>query len=161
MNTIEQEVYDFMENHLGIYDNPHDIEIAMDSNSISLESRWPGQDAKGDMYVGLWFESETIAEFIQIFGITSVACMNTITPFVMLNLYQKGLTEIYCCIDTSLTFYSLYFNKQNDMVLAKNDEGLMNEVTEDLETPEQFMQYTLNHFRTAGMPGYYSPVNLS
>jgi AraC-like DNA-binding protein len=129
-----------------IYDNPNAVEIVTHfDETVTVVSNWPGEKSEGDIYIELFFESNTIAEFIQVFGIRCVDDIKNITQEFMLNLCQEGKAIIWCSIDTQ-TYYSLQFRKQNDKILATDDRHIEHETTELLETPQQFMDYTQQRF---------------
>jgi AraC-like DNA-binding protein len=138
-------VSDFIDEH-EIYNNLHDVEIVTHfDDSVSVVSNWPGELSEGDIYIELFFESNTIAEFIQAFGIQRIDDLKNITQEFLLNLYKEGKAAIWCSIDT-LTYYSLQFRKQNNKIFATDDRHIEHVTTELLETPKQFMDYTQQRF---------------
>ncbi len=138
-------VRDFIDEH-EIYNNLHDVEIVTHfDDSVGVVSNWPGELSEGDIYIELYFESNTIEEFIQAFGIQRIDDLKNITQEFLLNLYAAGKAIIWCSIDT-LTYYSLQFRKQNNKILATDDRQIEHVTTELLETPQQFMDYTQQHF---------------
>jgi AraC-like DNA-binding protein len=129
-----------------IYDNLHDVEIVTHfDDSVSVASYWPGEISGEDIYIELFFESNTIAEFIQVFGIQCIDDLKNITQEFLLNLYKEGKAAICCSID-NLTYYSLQFRKQNNKIFATDDQRIEHVTTVLLETPQQFMDYTQQRF---------------
>jgi hypothetical protein len=132
-----------------IYDNPHKVEIVTYyDDTVTVSAYWPDEICEGDMYLELFFESNTIAEFTRVFGIRCIDDLEHITPDSLHNLYKQGKAVICCTIDNMNTYYSMQFRKQNNNILAKDDEEIERITTELLETPQQFMDYTLQHFLT-------------
>ena len=130
-----------------IYDNPYNVEIVTYyDDTVSVAADWPGEPGEGEIYVELFFESDTIAEFTRIFGIGTVDDLDHITPEFLLNLYKQGKAVICCTIDNLNTYYTLQFRKQNNHLFATDDEEIEQVTTGSLETPQQFMDYTLQRF---------------
>ena len=130
-----------------IYDNPNKVEIVTYyDETVSVASDWPGAITEGDIYLELFFESSTIDEFTRTFGIVSVDDIDHITQEFLLTLYKQGKAAICCNIDNLNTYYSLQFRKQNNNILATDEEEIEHITTGLLETPQQFMDYTLQHF---------------
>src|SRR5882762_6190941 len=89
-----------------IYDNPNNVEIVTYyDDTISVGADWPGETSEGEIYLELFFESDTIEEFIRVFGIRTVDDIDHITPETLLNLYQQGKAAICCTIDNIITYY--------------------------------------------------------
>jgi hypothetical protein len=146
MKKINNAVSDFIIDR-GVYDNPYGVEIAAHlDNSVSVSSYWPGETSKGDMYIELFFESNTLAEFAQVFGIRSVDDLTHITREFLLNLYKQGKAAIRCTIDNLNTYYSLQFRKQNYKIWAMDEQHTEYEASALLETPQQIMDYTRQRF---------------
>jgi AraC-like DNA-binding protein len=138
-------VTDFLLDH-EIYNNPHAVEIVTHvDNTVSVVSNWPGELSDGEMYIELFFESDTIAAFIQVFGIKRIKDLENITQEFLLNLYKAGKGTIWCSIDTQ-TYYSLLFSKRNHKIFATDDRQIEHETTALLETPQQFIDYTQQYF---------------
>lgn len=147
MKNIHKAVSEFIIDQ-GIYDNPHNVEIVTyHDDYVSVASDWPGEISEGeDIYLELYFESNTIAEFTRIFGIKSIDDLKHITQEFLLYLYKQGNAVLCCNIDKSSTYYSLKFRKQNNKILATDEDEIEHVTTALLETPQQFMDYTLQHF---------------
>jgi hypothetical protein len=151
MNTITQAVYDFLDKRLGFYTNPHDVEIILDEDdAISVSCNWPGAQAIDPFFIELEYDSRTIDEFVTVFGITTTNHISTITPALLMELYTKGEVVIFSAINNPPFFYALHFRKQHNTITAKNGNQAASAVTALLETPKDFMNYTLQHFQLAG-----------
>lgn len=145
---LKEEICDFMEEQMGIYYNPHGVEIVMmPDNFICIGAGWPGSENEDEVSIELGFETEIIEEFTEAFGITSARQMHLITPSALLHLYQRGKAVISCYIDRSNLYYVLYFRKQKNKIFAKDSAGAEHEVTASPETPQQFISYTKQYFR--------------
>jgi hypothetical protein len=146
MKKINNAVGNFIVDQ-GVYGNPHDVEIATHfDETVSVTSDWPGETSKGDMYLELSFESNTLAEFARVFGIRSVDDLTHITQEFLLYLYKREKAAICCTIDTLNTYYSLQFRKQNYKIWVTGEQQIEHEATTLLETPQQFMDYTRQRF---------------
>lgn len=146
MTKIESTVRDFMENQMGIYVNLRGVEITTNLDfsvclAIDLE-----EEANEDISVGLMYLCNTLHEFVKVFKIESLEQVKSIARKELLELYRQGKAYMYCTIDGYVSF-TLYFHKQGDKLVAKNEDDEAHEVTELLEAPQQFMDYTREHFR--------------
>jgi hypothetical protein len=151
MNTITQAVYDFLDKRLGFYINPHHVEIILDEeDAISVSCNWPGAPAIDPFFIELEYDSRTIDEFVKVFGITITNDIGTITPELLMELYRKGEVVIFSAINNPPFFYSLHFRKQHNKITATNANHAASAVTALLETPKDYMNYTLRHFQLAG-----------
>jgi AraC-like DNA-binding protein len=129
-----------------IYNNPHEVEIVVhNDNSVTVVSNWPGEISEDDIYIELFFESDTIAAFIEAFDIRQIDDLKNITQESLLNYYKTGKAIVWCSIDTQ-TYYSLLFSKRNNKIFATDDRQIEHETTALLETPQQFMDYTQQYF---------------
>ena len=153
MKAITQAVYDFMDKRLGIYVNPHHVEIILDEeDAISVSCNWPGEAvaAHDPFFIELEYDSSTIDEFITVFGITSLRHIGAIKPALLMELYRKGQVVIFSAINTPPFYYSLHFRKQHNTITATASNNTASAVHETLETPKDFIAYTLQHFQLAG-----------
>lgn len=151
MKAITRAVYDFMDQRLGIYVNPHQVEILLDEeDAISVSCHWPGDPVQEPFFIELEYDSATIEEFVTVFGITTLRHIGAITPAILMELYRKGQVVIFSAISTPPFFYSLHFRKQHNTITATAANKVAYAVTGLLETPRDFMTYTLQHFQLAG-----------
>ena len=131
-----------MDNQL-VYDNPHDVEITTNEyDAVCIASDWPGEHKNEAFSLEIVYESNTLAEFLHVFGIITVDDLKHITPGFMLTLYHQGKAEIYCAIDTLRRYFPLRFRKHNNMMQATDHGGIEHEVFVLLETPQHFLDYT-------------------
>lgn len=151
MNTINQAVYDFLDKRLGMYTNPHDVEILLDEeDAISVSCRWPGAPVDEPFFIELEYDPSTISAFVKTFGITKIRHIGAITPDVLMELYRKGEVVIFSAIDTPPFVYTLHFRKQNNTITVKAANNASSVVTALLETPKDFFIYTHQHYQLAG-----------
>ena len=146
MYKIEKEVQDFMENQMGIYVNLRDVEITTHLDfSVCLAVDFE-EEVDEDISVGLMYVCDTLQEFVTVFNIEALGQITKIARSDLLKLYGLGKAYMYCTIDGYESF-SLYFLKQGDKMIAKNEEDEVHEVVKLLETPQELMEYTREHFR--------------
>ena len=151
MNTINQAVYDFLDRRLGFYTNKHHVEIILDEeDAISVSCNWPGAPVVEPFFIELEYDPSTIDQFVKIFGITTISHIGAITPEVLMELYRKGEVVIFSAINNPPFVYTLHFRKQNNTITAKAANKTASIVTALLETPKDFMNYTLQHYQLAG-----------
>jgi hypothetical protein len=148
---ITRAVYDFLDKRLGMYTNPHHVEIILDEkDAISVSSHWPGAPVEEPFFIELEYDSSTIEEFITAFGITKIRHIGAITPELLMELYRKGEVVIFSAIDTPPFVYTLHFRKQNNTITATTANNAASIVTALLETPKDFFIYTNQHYQLAG-----------
>jgi hypothetical protein len=151
MQAITQAIYEFLDKRSGIYLNPHNVEIILDEeDAISVSCNWPGEAVQGPFFIELEYDSATIDEFVTVFGITSLKHIGAIQPALLMELYRKGQVVIFSAINNPPFFYSLHFRKQHNTITAKASDKVELAVHELLETPKDYIAYTLQHFQLAG-----------
>lgn len=151
MNTITQAVYDFLDKRLGFYTNPHQVEIILDEeDAISVSCNWPGAPVIEPFFIELEYDPSTIDQFVKVFGITKISHIGAITPAVLMELYRKGEVVIFSAVNTPPFVYTLHFRKQKNILTATTANKAASTVTALLETPKDFMNYTLQHYQLAG-----------
>lgn len=151
MTAINQAVFDFMDKRLGIYVNPYNVEFILDEeDAISVSCDWPEAPADEVFYIELEFDSDTIEEFTNAFGITLIRHIGTVTPDLLIELYLKGKANIFIAIDDPPIFYSLHFRKLHNKISVKRADDVEEAINEKLVTPKEFMAYTFQHFQLAG-----------
>jgi hypothetical protein len=151
MKSINRAVFDFMDERLGIYVNPYNVEFILDEeDAISVSCHFPHEVTYKTFFIELEFDSNTIAEFTNAFGITSLKHLGTIDPDLLMTLYQQGKATIFSAIDTPPSYYTLHFRKQHNLTLVKGENNIELAVTTPLETPNQFLAYTLQQYQLTG-----------
>ena len=151
MKPINRAVFDFMDERMGIYVNPYNVEFILDEeDAISVSCHWPNEPVHKVFFIELEFDSDTIEEFVDAFGITSLRHMGTVNPDLLMQLYQQGKATIFSAIDTPPTYYTLHFQKRHDTTWARGENNIEQPVSVPLETPNQFLAYTLQHYQLAG-----------
>ena len=152
MKAINQAVYDFMDERMGIYVNPYKVEIVLEEQDcIGASCDWPGESDDDYYYLELVFDSDTIDTFTTVFGIKLINQIDAIQPALLLELYRQGKTVIHSAIDHPPIYYLLQFRKQHNIIsVTGSEEEKSEEVHEPLETPKEYMAYTLQHFQLTG-----------
>jgi hypothetical protein len=146
MYKIEKEVQDFMENQLGIYVNPQNVEITTGLDfSVILAVDFEEEETE-DISVGVMYLGDTLKEFVTAFNIEGLGQIKKIARQELMDLYRQGKAYMYCAID-GYESRTLYFLKQGGKMVAKTEDDEVHEVAELLETPQQLKEYTKEHFR--------------
>src|SRR5205814_3474432 len=92
---IQEEVEYFMEDQMGVYVNPHDVELIMNLDASMLAAVvWPGVQVAEDRTVEIIVDCGSMDEFIETFHIGRVLDIGRITPEMLLELYRQGKAEI-------------------------------------------------------------------
>ena len=139
MEAITRAVYDFLDKRLGVYMNPHQVEIILDEeDAISVSCNWPGDPVAEPFFIELEYDCPTIDEFVTVFGITSVRQIGAIKPEVLMELYRKGQVVIFSAINNPPFIYSLHFRKQDNTITATASNNEASAVHALLETPKDF-----------------------
>jgi len=137
-----------MEEYIGVYKNPHGVEICQHiDESLSLACDWPGESEEAPISVSLAFECETTSEFAESFGLLQITDLDKITPYTVLEMYKKAKAEVSCSIN-DYNSYSLNFRIKGNKLFATADPGgEEHEVRELIMNPDHFKEYTFNYFR--------------
>lgn len=160
-------VHDFLECVTTPYNNDHGVGIMTNlfnqerdlvkEDYISVFAGWKGEAPVMPFHeetVIARFHCSTIDQLMETFGINDASGINTITPEHLFNLYRQGKAEIECTVSHLYDCYSLYFSTAPSSspeggelaLLAKDDDENEHTVTLLLDTPEQFIRYTREHF---------------
>jgi hypothetical protein len=147
MTKAEKNIYAFLDDHLGIYDNPQGIEFIMniDDSVFVIHSLDPPPEPYADF--GLFYPSAAFITFVSDFQFTGSRALKTLTPEHLWDMYHKGKAEIYCTLVVKIIFYALYFRltKHNTMIV-RDDYDQEHEIGEVFTSPYQFLEYTQSHF---------------
>jgi hypothetical protein len=147
MTRAERHIYTFLDDHLGLYDNPHGLEFClnMDNSVFVITPLNPPPEPYIDF--GLLYPSNPFTTFMRDFKFKKSQELIALTPAHLWTMYQNGIVEIYCTLVARIIFYPLYFRltKHNTMIV-RDDNDREHEVREVFKHPMQFMEYTQNHF---------------
>jgi len=149
MKNINKAVKDFLFNYIGLYHNPYGVEFSSDcdnENAVYMGVDYPGETFNEYVSVELIFESETTSGFVEAFQVQSVSDIKDITPQQMLDLFYKGKTSIFCLVEDNPNASHLMFRKQNNVLLATDEDDSIHEVPVPLETAQQFIAYTRQYY---------------
>ncbi|WP_207515613.1 hypothetical protein [Longitalea luteola] len=147
MTKAEKDIYAFLDDHLGIYDNPHGIEFIMniDDSVFVIHALNPPPEPYADF--GLLYPSAAFNIFVSDFQFANSRALTTLTPEQLWDMYYKGKAEIYCTLVVKIIFYALYFRltKHNTMIV-RDDYDHEHEIGEVFTSAHQFLEYTQTHF---------------
>jgi hypothetical protein len=146
MKHTEKEILNLFDQSGGIYTNPHEVELTLLEEEVCMSISWPDMEFDEDIMLEVVHNSPTISHFIKEIGLTSSAGIDNITPSTLMNMYHLGKACVFCLIDQYPGF-SMYFRRQNNKLIAMGDCNINHVVPVCLQTPEQFISYTLQHYR--------------
>jgi hypothetical protein len=136
-----------MDDHLGIYDNQHGLEFVMNIDD-SVFVIYGIKDPPLEEYVdfGLLYPSNTFTNFMRDFRFAGPRELEALPPDRLWEMYYNGKAEIYCTIVVKVIFFALYFRRQGDIMIVRDDDEKEYELGEILQWPRQFLEYTQQQF---------------
>ena len=159
-------VHDFLECMTSLYNNEHDVGIMTnlfnenrdqeEGDYISVSAIWqskaPAMPFHDETIIASFYCS-TIDQFMQAFGINDAVGINSITPGHLFDLYLQGKAEIECTVSHLYDDYSLYFSQApSSSARGGRFEDAEHTVPLLLDTREQIIRYTRQHFMLDEMP---------
>ena len=147
MTRAGKHIYEFLDDHLGIYDNPQGIEFCMniDDSVFVIHNVHPPPEEYVDY--GLLYPSNSFNKFLRDFNFAGARELQALTPARLWEMYYAGKVEIYCTIVVKVIFYALYFRlTENNTMIVRNDYDQEHELERVLTSPRQFLEYTQQHF---------------
>jgi hypothetical protein len=146
MTRAERNIYSFLDNHLGLYDNPHGLEFCMNIDD-SVFVVHPLSPPEPWIDFGLLYPSAPFLTFMRDFRFKNSHDLVSLTPARLWAMYRQGQAEIYCTIVVKIIFHALYFRlTENNKMIVRDDHDNEHEIGEVLTSPNQFLEYTQNHF---------------
>src|SRR3954470_10800024 len=109
MTRAAKHIYTFLDDHLGLYDNPQGIEFIMnmDDSIFVVSPINPPPEPYVDF--GLIYPVQPFDTFIADFQFSGTRALQTMTADKLWALYNVGQAEIYCTLVVKVIFYALYF----------------------------------------------------
>lgn len=147
MTRAGKHIYTFLDDHLGIYDNPQGIEFVMnmDDSVFVVSPVTPPPEPYVDF--GLIYPSQPFNTFVNDFQFSGSRALITMTPDRLWALYNKGKAEIYCTIVVKIIFYALYFRlTKNNRMIVRDDYDREHELGMVFTSAHQFLDYTQSLF---------------
>ena len=147
MTKAEKHIYAFLDDHLGIYDNPQGIEFVMnnDDSVFVIIPLNPPPEPYVDF--GLCYPSNDFYKFVRDFHFSGTLAVKALTIDNLWSMYYKGKVEIYCTIVVKVIFHVLYFRlTKNNTMIVRDDYDNEHEIFEVFKWPQQFLEYTQSHF---------------
>jgi len=146
MTRAGRNIYEFMDDHLGIYNNPQGLEFCMNvDESIFVIHNLPSPEEFFDF--GLLYDSMPFSKFLRDFKFTGTRDVKELPPDRLWEMYYAGKVEIFCTLCANIIFHALYYRltKRNTMIV-RDDYDQEYELGEVLTTPRQFLEHTQQHF---------------
>ena len=151
MTRAGKYIYAFLDNHLGLYDNPHGLQFLM-NNDESVYINCPiNPPPEPYAEFGLLYASQSFDEFINDFQFTGTLGLKRLTAQQLWDMYYKGKVEVCCGIMVKIISYTLYFRiANNNTMIVRDDYDREHILGEVFTYPQQFLEYTQNLFYEAG-----------
>jgi hypothetical protein len=142
MKTVAQRLYDLIEDQEENWlDAGNGITISAPDEEL-LQATFSFVDTD-ETCLSVIFECEKSA-FVQHLGITRLPDIYQLTSNKLMDLYNEGLAEIWCIVTLDRAYTSIY-QKTGDETVLENDGCIKHTIPlhEKLETPDQFIAYTI------------------
>jgi hypothetical protein len=147
MTKAGKHIYAFLDDHLGIYDNPQGIEFCMnmDDSVFVIVPLNPPPEPYVDF--GLFYPGNDFNKFVRDFQFSGAQALKALTIDNLWSMYNKGKAEIYCTIVVKVIYHALYFRlTKNNTMIVRDDNDNEHEVFVVFKSPQQFLEYTQSHF---------------
>jgi len=146
MTRAGRHIYEFLDDYLGIYDNPQGLEFCMNADdSVFVIHNLPPPEEYVDF--GLLYNSMPFSKFLRDFKFAGTRDVKALAPDRLWEMYYAGKVEIFCTLCVNIIFHALYYRltKRNTMIV-RDDYDQEHELEVALTTPRQFLEYTEQHF---------------
>lgn len=148
MKKASKYIYSFLDNHIGIFYNRHGIEFIVNNDDSVFVNHWiKDPQLSTDTEFGLYYYNDNFNDFIHDFRFAHTRDLKTLSPERLWEMYYKGQAEIYCALVPETIYYCMYFRRQGNTMIVRDDDDNKYELSEILQTPRQFVEYTQNSFR--------------
>ena len=147
MTRAGKTIYAFLDNHLGLYDNPQGLEFCMnlDDTVFVIHPLNPPPEPYVDF--GLFYPCNPFDTCVHDFQFSGPHELQALTPAHLWTMYYEGKAEIYCTIVVKIIFFALYFRlTKNNTMIVRDDDDREHELRAVFKTPHQFLEYTQSLF---------------
>jgi hypothetical protein len=146
MTRAARHIFEFLDDHLGIYDNPQGLEYCVNCDE-SVFVIYNMQAPEEYFEFGLLYDSTPFSKFMRDFKFANLGEVKALGPDRLWEMYYAGKAEIFCTLCANIIFHALYYRltKRNTMIV-RDDYDQEFELEEVLTTPRQFLEYTQQHF---------------
>ena len=143
VNKASKYVYNFLDYHMGMYNNWHGIEFIVNNDDTVLVN-YVIKDPLIEEYIefGLSYTSNNFNDFMRDFGFNGTHALKALSPNRLWKMYYKGQVEIYCLLLVKVTYLMLSFRLDGNKMIVHDDNDKTYELNEILQTPRQFIEYT-------------------
>jgi hypothetical protein len=147
LDRATQSIYNFLDDHVGSYNNRQGIEFAVNiDDSVIVNYVIKDLPLSENFEFGLCYTSKNFNEFILDFGFTGTKQLKALTPDHLWELYYKGQAEFYCIIAGKMVYITLYFKLAGNKMIVSDDHDNIYELSKLLQTPIEFVTYTQQQF---------------
>lgn len=143
LNKAGKRIYDFLDDHIGIYHNQQEIEFIVHiDNSVSVAYAIKDPPLSANINLGLCYDSNSFSNFMYDFQFTGTRALKALSPDRLWEMYYKGQAEIYCIFEMKKIYFALYFKLNGNTMVVHDDYDNEYELGEILQMPRQFAAYT-------------------
>ena len=143
MNTASKYIYIFLDDHLGLYNNPQGIEFVV-HNDDTVFVNYLIEDPTLPAYIefGLCYPNNDFNNFVRDFRLTGTHALQALSPHHLWELYYTGQAEIYCIVSEKRFYFTMYFRLTENKMMVHDEDNAPYELGEIFQTPGQFVEYT-------------------
>jgi hypothetical protein len=147
MKSTKNPIAKYLKDNMGHYINPFRVESTLDEEGVfDMTARWPDVFAEPDYNLEISISDTTVDEFSKLSGITTVEQLHFVSPYMLIELFHKGVAGLCCMIDNPDYYYELRFYKKNDrLYMVDEEEDIRRIIKQKLETPGDFFEFTRNY----------------
>jgi len=147
MTRAARSVYNFLDFHFGLYDNPQGIEFVVNCDDTVFVIIAFNPPPEPFIDYGLFYPSADFDTFMRDFRFTGAHAVKKLTVDDLWKLYYAGKAEIFCTIAVNAIWHALYYRlTKNNTMIVRDDHDIEHEVGEVLHYPQQFVEYTQAHY---------------
>ena len=147
MRSTSNPIEKYLKDNMGHYINPFKVETTLDEEGVfDMSARWPDVFAEPDYNLEISITDTTVEEFSKLSGIKTVEQLHFVSPYMLIELFHKGIAGLCCMIDNPDYYYELRFYKKNGkLYMVDEEEDIRRLVKQKLETPGDFFEFTKNY----------------
>ena len=143
MDRATKNIYSFLDDHLGSYNNRQGIEFVVNvDDSVIVNHVIKDLPLSEFFEFGLYYNSNDFPEFMRDFGFTSTQQLKRLTPDRLWEMYYNGQAETYCIFAGKMVYIALYFRLAGNKMIVCDDHDNQYELAEILQSPIEIVTYT-------------------
>jgi hypothetical protein len=146
MSRASKHIYDFLDGHLGVYNNRNEVEFVVNNDDSVIVNHWIKEPPLGVLECGLCYTSDNFHDFLHDFKFAGTRALKAFTPDDLWAMYYNGQAEFYCIISSKVIYFSLYFRLEGNKTIIHDDHDNEYIPNKNLQTPQDFIDYTMKQF---------------